>query len=279
MRSDAQRGSVVISVDVSSTEPRATADVPRLLDLFDRLGIPATWALDAEVDIDLARQIAVRTVGHELALLADSGTLHSHATRGQVARYIIARQQRLAEAELSATSLVGHRPAVGWLERDVDLLSKHGIATIRFGDSRADESAGRARLRVVRGVSDWLWASAAPMVRPESVRFGVWSLPGSMTVPATSVTTRLAADVARACRSVETAASDGDVFHLVVGLEQLVARGSRGEASLETVLKRAAQAKSQDLVTIATATGATRRLARPSRKTPAARSILRPRAA
>jgi hypothetical protein len=279
MRSDAQRGSVVISVDVSAAQQQATADVPRLLDLFDRLGIAATWALDEGVSIDLARQISVRTVGHQLALLADPGVLHSHATRGQVVRYITARQQQLAEAQLTATSLVGHRPAVGWLERDADLLAKHGITTVRFDDDRDDASSGKGRLRAVRGMCDWLWASGAPMVRPVSVRFGVWSLPGSMSVPASPVHTRLAADVARACRSVETAATDGGLFHLVVGLEQLLERGSRGESSLEAVLKRAAEARSQGRIDVATTAEATGRFAHPPRRAPAARSILRPSAA
>jgi hypothetical protein len=270
---------VVISVDVRTEKQQATADVSRLLDLFDRLGIAATWALDEGVSIDLARQISVRTAGHELALLADPTALHSRVSRGQVARYIIARQERLSEARLMATSLVGHRPAVGWLDRDVDLLAKHGIATVRFGDSRDDASSRKGRLRAIRGVCDWLWAGAAPMVRPVSVRFGVWSLPGSMAVPASSVHTRLAADVARACRSVETAAADGGVFHLVVSLEQLLRRGSRGESSLTAVLERAAQARSQDRLDVATATQVTQRFARPGRTSPAARSILRPSAA
>lgn len=279
MRTDRRGGSVVISVDIPADQQAGVADVPRLLDLFDRLGIAATWALAGDVDISLARKISDRTVGHELAMLVDSDAIHGRATRGQVARYIISRQEQLAAAELSATSLIGQGSVAGWLDRDVDLLAKHGITTIRFGGDGADAAARGRRLRVFRGARDWLWASSAPMVQPESVRFGVWSLAASMNIPDSPVPTGLAADVARACRSVEAAAVDGGLFHLVVGLEQLIGRGSRGESSLEAVLKRVAEARSEDRLDVVTASGAIQRFAHPGRTNPAAHSILRPKAA
>ncbi|MCA9101810.1 MAG: hypothetical protein R3C10_19300 [Pirellulales bacterium] len=274
MRTDRQRGSVVISVDVTTDSPPLLAEIPRLLDLFDRLSLSATWALDDAAGVELARQIAVRTAGHELALLVGPDALDDDASRGEVARYVVARQEQLAEADLTATTLAGEQSAA-WLERDVDLLAKHGIETVRFGASCNDSAMIKRRLPAVLGVCDWLWAGAAPMVHPQNVRYGVWSLPGSMSMPAAVPHTRLAADVARVGRSVETAAADGGVFHLVVHLERLLVRNTQGEMSLVSVLKRISHARAEGRLDVGTASQVTQQWARPSRTTVPARSILR----
>lgn len=245
-------GVLVVSVDLelpvdqwSTTERRALDEIaPQLVDLFDRLCIPATWAVADPLLSAATERLQASQIDHEIAVLGDTTWVGSQASRGRFAGELSRRVLRARAAGLATTTLVPVDPVD---ETHLDLLVKHGITAVRGP----------------------LQATA-----PQALRFGVWQLPATLRLPVESGWLHRAVRGLIVRSSLRRTAAGRGLFHLIVDGPRLGLAGRPALRSLERLLRYADSRRRQHQLEAITMSEAAARLSHTPSILPA-RSVLR----
>jgi len=210
---------LVLSVDVP---PSLEADDERLDRLAHALAHPGsavTWALDEPGSRTTANRLRRRVPNSEFSILADAGWVGPRAGRTrfahQLSRWMLASRRAgltVSTITLQDTSLHQH----------LDLLVKHRICWVRA--HRVDPRAG------------------SPL-RPENLRYGVWQLTPTVSVPGPHrwMTALALRQQIRRFQLVHlrvdgerVAASSRDLSWLDTTIRHLAQRSARGQLTMMT---------------------------------------------
>ncbi|MEX0678167.1 MAG: hypothetical protein WD063_13880 [Pirellulales bacterium] len=225
----------------------------RLLELFARYEMPATWAV-ADPAVSAAREpLAAARSGHELAILGDASWVGRAAGRGRFAREL---ERRAARAR-----------AEGW---PVDTLVLKTVLPIDHCDLAIKEGIIAAR-HLSAAHSD----GSPRRLQPQSLRFGLWAFPVSITLPGTSRWLPGGGGSRAARFAIDEAISGKGLVHFVVDAPRLAARGRSGVRELVRVVEHAERRRRHGLLEVATLGATARKLARENHGRPS-HSILRP---
>jgi hypothetical protein len=229
---------IVITWSSNAASP-AVREVARRV---DRLGIPATWALQQASQIDLLADWGLPRRGLDVALLVEPAT--SDAARpGDDA---VARE----------------------LARRLDLMRDRGLEVSVVQATPALATGAWPRLLRALGVRGLVVASQAPAA-PHALPFGVWHYAPHAAVPRPR---RWFSWIRR--RSPLIAAHIPGPAIIALDAERMAAPGSRAWLEGENALDHAAAAQSEGVVALATLAEMTARLSEASMPRPQ-RSILR----
>jgi len=251
---------LTISVDLEYATvqaPRAGQSVlddwtDRLLELFHRFDMPATWAV-ADPAISAARHRVAAQDRHELALLGDASWVGREAGRGRFARELERRATRARAEGLPLHTLV--LKSVLPIDH-CDLVIKEGIVAARHASAVH-------------------MASSPRRLQPQTLRFGLWGFPVSFTLPAASRWWPGGGGTRAARLAIDEAISERGLVQLVVDAPGLAARGHSAMRVLERVLEHAGRRRRHSLLQISTIGATARRLTGAHQGQPS-RSILRP---
>jgi hypothetical protein len=220
--SDWMAGRLVVTVDLEPADVVTRAGVvrgvhemcDRVIDLFCGYGVSATWAVAEPANSPAAARLRSLAGIGEIALLGEPSWVGQRAGRGRFAREL-ARRVALAEASgLAVTSLVPRRVLV---DDHLDLIVRHGITA-------------------VRGVVDAGGISRRP-ARPHPLDFGLWEVPGSLRLPGERRFVPGGGRGRHARRAIAAAAERLELYHLVVDVPALAARGRAAVRTVAGVLR------------------------------------------
>ncbi|MEX0936553.1 MAG: hypothetical protein WDZ59_01745 [Pirellulales bacterium] len=251
-------GRLVICIDLpSSVQQRASAQssqqstVKWLMGALSRVGLPATWAVDEPAGSWIASALATSNVPHEIALLGEASWVGSRVGRSRFARELGRRVLAARSTGLGLSSLV---PRGTWVDDHLDLLLKYGITAVR---GMLDE-AGRSRIPAA----------------PHALHFGLWEVPGSISLPGGSTWMPGGGRGAHARRVVRRAALQGHTVQVVIDLPRLANGGDAARRVVESVLRHAARWCEEESLTVETLAGLAAQLSHTPQAVPS-RSILR----
>jgi len=229
--------------------PEAMAD--RLLEIFARYEVPATWALDEPTIAPVAARIVSRYAGHEIALSGTAGCAGDEAGQASFGRELAHRAAtaRAAGWDASTLVLVG-----GDLGEHAELARKHGITAVRHA--------------VTGGTSQ-------PRMQPRTLRFGLWSFPVACELPGNRRWQPGGGGGRAVGRSIERAIAERGLVQLAIDARRLAARGFAAQRVLDRVLAHAVRYRQQGVIDIATIGETAARLSTRCESVPS-RSILRP---
>jgi hypothetical protein len=231
-------------------EQRLDAAGLQLVELTQRLRIPATWAVADPLLSAATDQILRAGVGHEIAVLGDRSWIGPGSGRNRLARELDRRFQRARKVGIpvATLSLRNVEPATM-----LDLLHEHHIHAVR----------GPASDR----------PSLARKIGPPTVRYGVWQAPTAWRIPARQTWWLSGGWSIR--RQLRRAIRRQELLHLVVDAPRLVDAGQPGLAALESLLTLAAARRDAGQLEIVTL-GQSAETALRDRASHPTRSILRP---
>lgn len=217
---------MIFTVDVDAGFP--ASDLPglrqieiaagRLIDVFRRRQLQATWGLSQLAGSSLARRLV--DAGHEIAVLGEPAWLGVGIDRKRSATELAQRCAALAGAGAQTKSLLVHQvPA----NLPLDVLARHGIRGVR----RPPAVAERSKLkRLIAHLS------SAPKESPvRALRHGIRELAGAVSVPSSSGR--------RVLRSL--VAKSGSVAPLVIDLSRMAAGPEAGWQAIERLVEQAGQ--------------------------------------
>lgn len=246
-----KRGTFVVSFDLESrstylpTTPgqrdHLAAD---LLSLAAQFGLPATWAFD-DLSAGAAQRVA-EGEAQELAVWGSPAWCGPQCGRGPFVRGL---KKRLRQSDRDVTTLV--LPAGNIAQ--TELAVKYGLTAF---STRPPAQAS---------------------VAPQTVRYGLWELPGTVTLlpQRTWLPGGTSRHVAKIRKAVELAQFERSVVHLVVSIETLIDRRRQGMSVLSKLLAFASRLRKQGGLDLCTVAEVTRRRQLSPVSRPQARSILR----
>jgi hypothetical protein len=238
------------------TDDARLATVDTLLGLLRDARMPATWASHRPSASEAVVNILAEAVGHEIALASEGQPGGIRWTRE------ISRQLEQAERAGYGVSTLATRMSPQ--ADELQSLCKMGIAAI------AGTSAAGAATSVLHWLGRVLWDLQNEPPQPYAMRYGVWSVPAALELPAArGFGTRRAL-----ANSVQDAAACGDVLHAVIPLQKLQQGRAGGVRQIERLLQAAFELRSERRLTIQTVANVAARL-RPQRRGVPAESILR----
>ena len=255
------RGTLTLSVDleydvahVALPQQRVLEELTgQLLDLFAAYAMPVTWAV-ADPAVSAARQrVAAPRMGHELAILGDESWVGRAAGRGRFARELQRRAARARNEGLTIDTLV--LKTVLPIDH-CDLAIKEGIIAARH--------LSAAHL-----------ANSPRRLQPQTLRFGLWGFPVSITLPGASRWLPGGGGTRAARFAIDEAISSNGLVQLVVDAPRLAARGQAAVRVLQRVVAHAERRRRHGLLEVATLGATARKLACAHQGQPS-RSILRP---
>jgi hypothetical protein len=255
------RGTLTVSIDlehdashVAPVPRRALGELTtRLLELLARYEMVATFAVaDPAVSAARERIVAARR-GHELAILANASWVGRAAGRGRFARELERRAAHSRDEGLTIHTLA--LKTVLPIDH-CDLAIKEGIIAVRHPS--VAPTAGSVR-----------------RLQPQTLRFGLWGFPVSITLPASSRWFPGRGGTRAARLAIDEAVCGQGLVQVVVDAPQLAARGPSALRVLERVLQHAARRRASGLLDVATLGTTARKLAAANHGQPS-RSILRP---
>ena len=225
----------------------------RLLELLARFEMLATFAVaDPAVSAARERIVAARR-GHELAILGNASWVGPAAGRARFASELERRAARARDEGLTIHTLVLKTA----LPIDhCDLAIKEGIIAVRHPS--VEPTAGSPR-----------------RLQPQTLRFGLWGFPVSVTLPASSRWLPGGGGSRAARLAIDEAVCGHGLVQVVVDAPQLAARGPSALRVLERVLQHAARRRASGLLEVASLGTIARKLAAANHGQPS-RSILRP---
>lgn len=243
MLSGNERGLFALSVDVRDEQDgRTQSHASQLLKSLHQHRIPATWALPAPGTSPIATQLVTDTLPHEVAILGDDTWVGQPVGRTTFARELAQRVKSANAAGLQVRTLAILDTE---LEENLDLLVKHRISLVRSASTSGFQA--------------------------QSLRFGVWRVPVSFTLPSANRWTFGGQEWAIG-RALTKASKAGDIVHLVVDLKRLANQSEA--ASVDRVLSVVRRRQSKGLVIPITLCQVADLLA-PRRRMPVSRSVLR----
>jgi hypothetical protein len=240
-------------IDVGLAEQRALETVAtELVEMFTRYEMPVTWGV-ADPAISAARaRIDVSRRGHELALLGDTTWVGREAGRSRFARELTRRTARARSEGLTLRTLALRTP----LPVDhCDLAIKEGILAAR--QPLAESSR------------------AARPLHPQTLRFGLWGFPISISLPGTSRWLPGGGGTRAARYQIDRAITERGTVHLAIDAPHLAERGPSALRVVERVLEHATRRRQHGLLELSTIGAIAGRLTSEHQGQPS-RSILRP---
>lgn len=252
------RGLVVFSVDLELPMDQLRVEqgraldgtTQRLIDLFRQFDIPATWAVADPVHSAATERILAASENHELAVRGDSTWVGSKAGRARFARELSRRVLRARAAGLSATTLI---PGEAALDDHLDLIVKHGITAVRG----MIDHAGTAR----------------ETAQPHALHFGLWEIPGSLSLPGESRWFAGGGRRLRVRRGIDRAITAKKLFQVVINAPRLSAN-PKAIRVVERTLHYARKMRDEQFLDVATLADVAARLSNTKPSSPT-RSILR----
>lgn len=187
-----ERPLLVVSVDLCCAEAAAGRElVGQFASMFAAARLPVCWGLLAEAPAALRQSVA--QVGGDVLRVA-AGSLHLQR-RDAVARWL--RADGAPAAVVAVAGAQADSVLVHW-----DLLVKHGVRAVRtLGCAPLARDRQAARPRAV-------------LPRPEAIRFGLWQVPVTISLPA---------DDPAAVRGYLRRLGPGDYLHVHLDAVQLAA--------------------------------------------------------
>jgi hypothetical protein len=251
------RGSLVISIDLElapgqrmrlDDQRRLASTTDLLIEALRDHDLAATWAV-ADPAVSAATEVVLAAdASHDVAVLGDHTWVGPSSGRTRFARELSRRVLAAQAAGIGISTLV-LRDVM--LIDDLDLLVKHGITAVR--------DAGTASSNLPCGA--------------EPIRYSVWRM------GATHRLGDVAAGRLGACgaigRAVSRAAARAEACHLVLDAAQLAQAGTGAARRVNRVLRRIAQLRDREALSVRTMAQTARALA-PARVESPARSILHP---
>lgn len=223
--------------------------VSRSLSVLRALKLPATWAVADPVHSAATDEILASNTKHEIAVLGDETWVGASAGRMRFA-HELSRRVESARAAGYAVSTLALRGVQ--LEDHSDLLVKQRISAVR--------QAG-IDLR-----------NQTQLVRPQSVRFGVWNVSGSHGIPQTG-RRWIGSGLISLRHAVNQSIRQNRVVHLVIDGPAVVDDNLRALRTLERFLSYAKRQQDRGLLKVATIQQLVSRFSQPRIKP--ARSVLR----
>jgi hypothetical protein len=257
-----QPGRLVISLDVPpvsadlkvARERANRQNVDTIVQWFNQRRLRATIAVpDPESVPAVADWVAA---GHEIALLAPASWASAAAPRPAFSRELAPRLLRANARGLFVTTL-----ALGAfrLNRNTDLLVKHGVKSVRSLPAKAPDRGPIARL-----------FHRPVLAQPRSLRFGLCDVPATVRIARAS-------DAGLARRQLDVAArngfAQGGFVHLAVDAAAIFAQHGAARRT-EALLRQAERLIAGGLLVAETCRTCAARVTRPVQAVPA-RSILR----
>lgn len=226
MSSPRATGIVTFSILLETGGPRPTSVVSagraaRLIEIFARHRVPATWAVGQPWNCSLADKLLTGQVDHELALLGDpswSGRAHG---RSRAAMELSRRLGQAREAGMAIASAV--LPSVG----DAGLHA-------------ACEVLAAEQVRAVWSPSSTSGSSAT---RPVPLCDGLWHTPSTAEIAPQRGWLAAAKQRGQWRRTIQNACDVGGVSHLWLNAATL--EEPAGFASIETAVRAAASARAK----------------------------------
>jgi hypothetical protein len=212
-----------------------TAVMSRLLDIFEKHRVRATWAV-SDPAFSAATSLVLRAgVEHELAILGDANWLGASAGRTRFARQLERRVSQARSRGIAIHSLVPRVEPVG---RHIDLVVKQGI-------------------RAVAGV-EISPSSRRSQITPTSLHYGVWELPVTLRLPQPSAWRFITGWRLR--RQIRRAAREASLLHLVIDVPAVAQEGPRCEAMIARLIVHIAELGDPGLLQVETLGTAAARL-------------------
>lgn len=261
----ATRGTFVISVDLERGDESAGRPASAIADrvVASLAGAELTATL-AVTQPGASRQVDGLLAGFpqaEVAILAGVSWSRADSPRQAFTHGLSRAMLQARSAGYSIHSLVFPRVTV---ETHSDLLVKHGVSVLRGVPAAAARSGVRSMLRRFSGEPRSL------LVEPRNIRFGLWEVGVSASLPGTP------SAVIRAW--IDRAAATGGLFQLRIDVPRLADEVRSGLIDLGRVVEHAASCVDAGRLRTATLAEVAANLRR-RRQVVSARSILRPRAA
>lgn len=151
-------GTLLVSADFPMGSEQSLG-ATRLLEIFSRHRIPATWSVGDPGRSRLARLLLSSPLPHEIAILGDASWVGVRAGRTRLAAELTRRCEAAEAAGIHVRTLALRETS---LQDHWDLLAKHRIRVVRTGIVTQTPSAS---------------------VRPRSIRMGVWQTAPSASLP------------------------------------------------------------------------------------------------
>jgi hypothetical protein len=250
-------GLLTISIDldadatrIQQADQRVMDDVTgELLDVLRNRRLPATWAVVDPAISAATQRILSASADHEIAILGDPTWVGRDAPRSRFARELARRADRSRSVGVAVSTLVLN---VAQLDQHCDLAIKHGITAVRHAP--ADARSARA-------------------LQPQTLQYGLWSFPVSVSLPGTSRWLPGGGGGRRAQAIVDQAIMAPGLVHLAIDAPRLAALGSSSRRVLDRVLRHVDRRRSQGVLDVASIGGLALRLAGQYQSQPS-RSIL-----
>ena len=230
---------LIFSVDVDAGYPasdlaglrQVDLAAGRLLDVFRRRQLRATWGLGHLAASSLARRLI--DAGHEVGVLGEPAWAGAGITRSRYSAELARRIAALVEAGGRVTTLLMHN---GLADVPMDLLARNGIRAVRPAPTSAPKTKSWRQL-----LRNWVRPTVAqPPTR--ATRHGIWELAVGPSQPAMA-TRRSLRRLARA---------EFNPLPLTIDLPRLTRGGEEGWAAVERVVERAGQLREADQLQIET---------------------------
>ncbi|HEX4149466.1 MAG TPA: hypothetical protein VHY20_10775 [Pirellulales bacterium] len=230
---------LIFSVDVDAGYPasdlaglrQVDLAAGRLMDIFRRRQLRATWGLGQLAASSLARRLV--DAGHEVGVLGELAWAGTGISRSRYSAELGRRVAALVESGGRVTTLLMHQ---GVADVPLDLLARHGIRAVR----PAPASAPRASLwrKLLGG-----WKRSAVGEPPmRCLRHGIWELAAGQSQP-TGVSRRSLRRLARAAFNP---------FPLTIDVSRLASGGEENWSAVERVVQHAEQLREREQVQIET---------------------------
>ncbi|HEY5311178.1 MAG TPA: hypothetical protein VIK18_01620 [Pirellulales bacterium] len=230
---------VIFSVDVDAGYPASDllglqqldAAAGRLLDMFRRRQLRATWALGHLAASSLARRLV--DAGHEVGILGEAAWMGPEVARKRCAAELASHTAALIAAGAQVTSLlIHHGPAA----LPLDLLAKHDIRAVRPAPLISPPTSGWQQRLI------GLAQSQRREVPARALRHGVWELASGPSLP--SPTLR------KTWRSL--ARTSGGPLSLTIDLPRLATGAEQGWAAIESIVARAGELRDAEQLHVQT---------------------------
>lgn len=239
-------GLLAFSIDVPNG---AESTVQSLRSLFQQSSVSATWAVPRPAESAAATAILSNGGRNEIALLGDPSWVGREAGRTRFAREISRRVIESRANGIDVSTLVIQDVD---LDGNLDVLVKHRISAVRGGDK--------------------LRPTAKRLVRPYSLRFGIWQISTSHWLPGKAQWWQ-GGDSFAIKRAISRASLEGNFVHVAIDAARLCG-GKDAIRSVERIVSHASQQRERGLLNIDTLSRVAHAMSR-SNQAPATGSVLR----
>lgn len=234
------RGIFALSIDLDLDPSRpATRQLrpleeitARLTRLLAKYNVPATWGVADPAVSAASEPLTAACAGHEIAILGDVSWVGHEAGRSRFARELGRRTTRARGAGLDVSTLLLRGVD---LTDHLDIAVKYAITAVRNGIQQGHRA-------------------------PQSLRYGLWQVPVSESLPGASRWQVGGGRGRSARREIDRACVTAGVVHFAIDALRLAERGPAALHVLDRVLRYADEQRRKRLLMVETLSTTTRLL-------------------